>query len=104
ALASPSRFSIKPACPAGLRALDLLLIISETFRSLTPENQTQYEANSERCENCFCRVFTHVLLCVFLERADAIPGVAPCLFCFAASLTPSLLCLPTVLFRESACG
>jgi len=71
---------------------------------LTPEDQPQHEPNSERCENRLCWIFTHVLLCVFLERPDAIPGIAPCLFCFAARLAQGLLCLAPVLLRESACG
>src|SRR5437016_9639640 len=86
---------------AGPRALaDHLRSGSE----LAPENQTQHEPNSERCENRLRWIFTHVLLCVFLKRPGAIPGIAPCLFCFAARLAQGLLCLAPVLFCESACG
>src|SRR6266403_4106525 len=86
---------------AGPRALaDHLRSGSE----LAPEDQTQHEPNSERCENRLCWIFTDVLFCVFLERPDAIRGIAPCLFCFAACLAPRLLCLAAVLLCESACG
>src|SRR6266536_922986 len=68
---------------------DHLRMLSE----LTPEDQPQHEPNSERCENRLCWIFTHVLLCVLLERPDAIPGIAQ-----------GLLCLAPVLLRESACG
>src|SRR5262249_30474213 len=86
---------------AGPRALaDHLRSGSE----LAPEDETQHEPNSKRCENRLCWIFTHVLFCVFLERPDAFPGVSPRLFCFAACLVPSLLCLAAVLFCESARG
>src|SRR5438552_12162653 len=71
---------------------------------LAPEDQTQDEPNSKRRENCLCRIFAHVLLCIFLERPDAIPRITPCLFCLATCLVPSLLCLAAVLSRQSACG
>src|SRR5439155_26728469 len=66
---------------------DHLRMLSE----LTPEDQPQHQPSSERCENRLCWIFTHVLLCVFLERPGAIPGIAPCLFCFAARLAQGLL-------------
>src|SRR5207245_10529155 len=86
---------------AGPRALaDHLRSGSE----LASEDQTQHEPNSERCENRLRWIFTHVLLCVFLKRPDAIPGIVPCMFCFAACLAQGLLCLAPVLLCESACG
>src|SRR6266403_1366189 len=86
---------------AGPRALaNHLRSVSE----LAPEDQTQHEPNSERSENRFCRIFAHVLLCVFLERPDAISRIPPCFFGFATCLAPCLLCLATVLSGQSACG
>src|SRR5207247_8769210 len=70
---------------------------------LAPEDQTQDEPNSERRENCPCRIFAHVLLCIFLERPYAIPRITPCLFCLATCLVPDLLCLAAVLSCQSAC-
>src|SRR6266481_8937171 len=77
-----------------------LRILSE----LAPENQTQHEPNSERREDCLCRILTNILLRVLLERPGAIPGIAPCLFCFAACVAPSLLGLAAVFSGQSACG
>ena len=90
--------------PRGISGPRALADHLRSGSELAPEDQTQYEPNSKRCENRFCWIFTHVLLCVFLKRPDPILGIPPCLFCFAACLTPSLLCLPTVLSRQSACG
>src|SRR4029077_5984869 len=71
---------------------------------LTPEDQTQYEPNSQRREYRLCLIFAHVLLCIVLKGTDATPGVSPCLFCFTACVAPSLLCLASVFVRKSACG
>src|ERR1700751_441724 len=104
ALSSPSALSSKPECPAGLRDRGLSLLISAALSKLAPEDQTQHEANSERCEYCFRWIFTDVPLGLFLERSQARPGLAPFLFRFAARFAPSLLRFSAVFFRESACG
>src|SRR5207244_7555859 len=77
---------------------------SRELSELTPEDQTQHEPNAERREYRLGRIFTHVLLRVFLERADAASCVPPRLFRFTACLAPSLLCLSSVLVCERACG
>src|SRR4029079_7545099 len=76
ALTSASRFSSKPACPAGLRSRELSLIISETVSELTPEDQAEHKSDAERRKNGFRRIFTNVLLCVVLEGADAFPSIS----------------------------
>src|SRR5262249_19881457 len=72
--------------------------------ALTPEDQTQHEPDSERREYRLCRIFTHILLCIFLECADATARISPRLFRFASRFTPGLLRFSAVFFRESACG
>src|SRR5213596_1734462 len=104
ALSSPSTLSSKPECPAGLRDRGLSLIIFRSAFELTPEDQTQHEPNSERGKYRLCWIFTDVLLGVFLERASAACGIAPCLLRFAARFAPGLLCLAAVFFRKSACS
>src|SRR6059058_5299162 len=85
---------------AGPRALtDHLRKLSE----LTPEDQTQNKPDSERGKDRLRWIFAHVLLRVFLERAGAVPGIPPCLFCFAACFAPFLLCLAAIFFSYGAC-
>src|SRR4030095_6215571 len=71
---------------------------------LTPQDQAQYEANSERREYCFCWILTDVLLGIFLECPSTAPSIAPRLFGFATRFSPCLLCLASVFFRKSARG
>src|SRR4029453_5720860 len=103
ALINPNALSSKPEWPAGLRDGKLPLLISGAFE-LTSEDQTQHESNSEGSEYCFCRIFTDVLLGVFLERPSAARGIAPGLFRFAARFAPDLVRFFAVLFGESTCG
>src|SRR5207245_1275786 len=70
---------------------------------LTPEDQTQNKPDSERGKDRLRWIFAHVLLRVFLERAGAVPGIPPCLFCFAACFAPFLLCLAAIFFSYGAC-
>src|SRR5947199_8924699 len=75
-----------------------------TAARLTSEDQAQYKPDSERCEHRLRRVFAHVLLRVFLKCADAIPRIAPSLFCFASRISPGLFSFAAVLSRHSAGG
>ena len=90
--------------PRRIARLRALATHRRALSDLAPEDQTQHESDSERREHRFCRIFAHVLLRIFLKRADAARGISPSLFCFATCFTPGLFRFPAVFFRESACG
>src|SRR5438067_7816060 len=100
---SANKFSSNPACPAGLRDRDISLVIPAAAR-LTPEDQSQNESDPKRSQDGLRRVFTNILLCVFLKRPDAFSGVSPRLFCLVACFSECLLGFTAVFARDSACG
>src|SRR5438132_12271109 len=98
ALTRASRLLSRPACPAGLR--DRMVSPAIQCNRLTPENQAQYEPDSKRCHDCFGRIFTHVLLGIFLKGADTTSGVVPSVLSFVTCFIPGLLGFTTVFVRD----
>src|SRR4029453_17399426 len=72
------------------------------FSELAPEDQTQNKPDSQRSKYRLRWIFAHILLRVVLECAGAIPRIPPCLFCFAAILSPDGACRRFQVFSRPA--
>ena len=73
---------------------------SHSARRLAPEDQAENEADAERGEDGFGRIFPHVLLAIFLQGAGALLRIAPGLLGLAAILARDLRRRRAEIFRR----